>query len=201
MFLFTFLPLLSLGALIVRRLTSFRKQDYAFYLNHIGLWILLFSSGLGAADMKRYVMHVREGDTEWRVYNENGDVLNLPIAIELNDFYMEEYPPSLAVIDRETSEIQPKDKPHFYQIDEKFSIGKIGVWEIKLKEYIHEAVRNSDSTYREVFMPGASPAAKVEVRNTTTGELKEGWVCAGNISQLYMTLNLDTTYCVAMTQS
>lgn len=196
-----FLTLLSLGALILRKLLKFRKQDYAFHLNHIGLWVLLFFSGLGAADMKRYVMYIREGETEWRVYNEKGDVLDLPIAIELNDFYMEEYPPRLAIIDRETSKVQPENKPRFYQIDEKRPIDRIDIWELTLKEYIHEAVRNSDSTYREVFMPGASSAAKVEVRNIVTGEIKNGWVCAGNISQLYMTLNLDTTYCVVMTQA
>ena len=195
------LTLLSLGALILKRLIAFRKQDYAFYLNHIGLWILLFSGGLGAADIKRYVMHILENETEWRVYNDKGDVLDLPIAIELNDFYMEEYSPSLAIIDRKTSNIQPESKPQLYQIDEKYPESKIGKWQLKLKEYIHEAVRNSDSTYREVFMPGAAPAAKVEVTDTHTGAVKEGWVCFGNISQLYMTLNLDTTYCVVMTKS
>ena len=195
------LTLLSLGALIVRRLITFRKKDYAFYLNHIGLWVLLFFSGLGAADMRRYVMHIRETETEWRVYNDTGDILELPIAIELNDFYMEEYPPSLAIIDRKTSAVQPDDKPYLYQIDEKRPQADIGKWQLTLKEYIHEAVRNSDSTYREVFMPGAAPAAKVEVINTETGVAKEGWVCFGNMSQLYMTLNLDTAYCVAMTKA
>lgn len=196
-----FVTLLSLGALILRKLVGFRKQDYAFHLNHIGLWILLFFSGLGAADMKRYVMHIQEGETEWRVFNESKDVLPLPIAIELNDFYMEEYPPSLAIIHRETSKVQPEDSPRFYQIDEKRPEARLGKWQLSLKEYIHEAVRSSDSTYREVFMPGAAPAAKVEVTDTETGDVKEGWVCFGNMSQLYMTLNLDTTYCVVMTKA
>lgn len=194
------LLLLSLGSLIIRRLISFRKQDYAFYLNHIGLWLLLFASGLGAADMKRYVMHVREGEVEWRVYNEKGDVLDLPIAIKLNDFHMEEYPPQLAVIHRETGEGQPVSNPEYYQIDEKRPEGKIGHWDLKVKKYIHEAVRNSDSTYQEAHMPGASPAVFVEVHDRNTGKGSEGWVCAGNIAQLYMVLNLDDEYCMVMTQ-
>lgn len=194
------LMLLSLGSLIIRRLIKFRKEDYAFYLNHIGLWILLFSAGFGAADIKRYVMHVREGDVEWRVYSENDDVLELPIAIQLNDFDMEEYPPKLTIIDRNTGDPQPKGKPDFFQIDTKRPLGKLNGWDIELQEYIHQAIRNSDSTYQEVPMPGASPAARVAAKNRHTGATWQGWVCGGNMAQLYMTLPLDSQYCIVMTE-
>lgn len=195
-----FLMLLSLGALIVRRLIAFRMRDYAFYFNHIGLWVLLFAAGLGAADMKRYVMHVREGEVEWRVYSENKDVLELPIAIELNDFDMEEYPPKLTVIDRKTGESQPLGKVDYFQIDEKRPSGSLNGWQIELNEYIHQAIRNSDSTYQEVPMPGSSPAARITATNMKNGDIRKGWVCGGNMSQLYMTLGLDSQYCVVMTQ-
>lgn len=195
-----FLTLLSLGSLIIRRLTSFRKQDYAFYFNHIGLWILLFAAGLGAADIKRYVMHVREGEVEWRVYSENKDVLELPIAIQLNDFDMEEYPPKLTIIDRNTGISQPENRPDYFQIDEKRPAGKLDNWKITLDEYIHNAVRNSDSTYHEIHMPGASPAAKITAINEKTGISRQGWISGGNMSQLYMTLPLDSQYCIVMTQ-
>ena len=195
-----FLTLLSLATLITRRLIAFRKQDYAFYFNHIGLWVLLFAAGLGSADIKRYVMHVREGEAEWRVYSENKDVLELPIAIQLNDFDMEEYPPKLTIIDRETGEPQPPSKPDYFQIDEKRPTGSLNGWDLELKEYIHQAIRNSDSTYQEVPMPGSSPAAKIKVKNRQTGNTLEGWVCGGNMAQLYMTLPLDSQYCIVMTQ-
>lgn len=194
------LTLLSLGALLVRRLIAFRKQDYAFYLNHFGLWLLLFVSGLGAADTRRYVMHIREGETEWRVYSETGDVLELPIGITLNDFDMEEYPPKLTVIDRETGQPQPASEPDFFSIDEKRPEGKLADWDIRLDEYIHQAIRNSDSTYHEVHMPGATPAARVTATNRVTGSVYAGWVCGGNLAQLYMTLSLDDQYCIVMTQ-
>jgi len=195
-----FITLLSLGAVIIRRLFHFRIKDYAFYLNHIGLWILLFAAGLGAADVRRYVMYISEGETEWRVFNDRDEALELPIAIELNDFYVEEYPPQLTVIDRKTGASQPENKPEYFQIDEKQPNGRIAGWNISLKEYIHNAVRSSDSAYREVHMPGASPAAMVEMYHPQTGVKKEGWVCAGNIAQLYMVLNLDEQYCLAMTR-
>ncbi|MBK5720372.1 cytochrome c biogenesis protein ResB [Dysgonomonas sp. Marseille-P4677] len=192
--------LLSLGALIIRRLIAFKKQDYAFYLNHIGLWILLFAAGLGSADIKRFVMHVNEGEVEWRVYSDSQDIIDLPIAIQLNDFYMEEYSPKLTIIDRNTGESQPTKKAEYFSIDNKRPKGQIADWDITLKEYIHEAIRNSDSTYHEVHMPGSSPAALVTAVNKNTGVECKGWVCGGNVAQLYMTLNLDSTYCIVMTQ-
>lgn len=195
-----FFILLSLGTLILRRLIPFRRKDYAFYLNHIGLLVLLFAAGLGSADIRRYVMHIREGETEWRVFSEQKDVLELPIAIELNDFYMEEYPPKLAVINRNTGQVQPEEAPEYFHIDTKRLEGKLAGWDVRLETYIHEAIRNSDSTYHEVHMPGASPAAYINARNRVTGESVAGWICGGNISQLYMVLNLDSTYCVVMTQ-
>lgn len=194
------LTLLSLGAVIARRLTRFSLRDYAFILNHLGLWLLLFAAGLGSADRKNFVMHVREGETEWRVYNENDDMLELPIAIELNDFNMEEYPPSLTVVDRATGAVQPEGKPEFFAFDGKITSGSLAGWEVNVEEYIHDAVRNSDSTYHEIHMPGASPAAKVSVRRSGTGEVREGWVSAGNMSQLFMVLNLDDRHALAMTK-
>lgn len=194
-----FLTLLSLGTLIVRRLLAFNIKDYAFYFNHIGLWILLFAAGLGAADMKRYVMHVREGEVEWRVYNDNGDVLELPIAIQLNDFVLEEYPPKLAIIDRSTGEPQPVSKPDYFQIDENRPNGKLYNWNITIEEYIHDAIRKNDSTYHYMPMPGSSPAAKVKA--SLNGKISEGWVCGGSMAQLYMTLPLDSQYCIVMTQA
>jgi len=113
---------------------------------------------------------------------------------------MEEYPPQLTIIDRKTGSSQPEHRPEYFQIDEKKPNGQIAGWNISLKKYIHKAIRSSESEYREIHMPGASPAALVEIHHLQTGVIKEGWVCGGNSAQLYMVLNLDEQYCIAMTR-
>lgn len=193
-----FITLLSLGSLITWRLYRFKWSDYAFYLNHIGLWLVLFASGLGYADMARYVMYVREGEVEWRVYDEEKNIKELPIAIKLNDFDMEEYPPKLTVIDRQSGEVLPLGNPDYYQIDIQTPYGKLNGWEIEVEEYLHHAVRSSDSTYRDVPMPGSTPAVRIKAVSTE-GIKREGWVCGGNQAQLYMTLALNEQQCVVMT--
>ncbi|WP_018108227.1 cytochrome c biogenesis protein ResB [Bacteroides propionicifaciens] len=190
--------LLSLGTLIARRLRKRVLQDWAFHLTHIGLWLFLFFAGFGAADITRYIMYVQEGQVEWRVYDAQGEMLELPLAIQLNDFIMEEYPPKLAIIDRKTGAIQPENNPDLFQLDSLRNRGKLWRYDISVEKYIHEAVRNSDSTYAQVFMPGASPAALVSLTNQDT--FTQGWVSGGNRAQLYMSLPIDSTYALVMTQ-
>ncbi|CAK7017894.1 MAG: hypothetical protein DELT_02316 [Desulfovibrio sp.] len=194
------LTLVSLGLVIVRKLASFRKKDLAFYCNHLGLWILLLAAGLGAADMQRFVMHVREGEVEWRVYSARNDVLELPIAIRLRDFSMEEYPPKLVVINRENGKPQPETTPYYVQIDEKQPAGTLGEWAVTVDEYIHEAVRSGDG-YKTSPMPASTPAARVTAKNARTGETKTGWVCGGGtIPGFFSGLELNDELTMVMTQ-
>ncbi|MFI3319106.1 MAG: cytochrome c biogenesis protein ResB [Rikenellaceae bacterium] len=97
--------IIALGGLIVRRLLRFKIRDFSFYLNHIGLWLTLLASGLGHADMERYVMHVNEGETEWRVYDIDQNIKELPIAIKLNDFAVEYYSSDWVVVDTQSGEV------------------------------------------------------------------------------------------------
>ncbi len=200
MVLIYLLTLFSLGTLIFRRFRGLKIATLSSMLNHIGLYLVLFAAGLGYADMERYVMYVSEGETQWRVYDSQKSVKELPIAIKLNDFDMDHYPPKLVVIDRSTGEVQPAHEPQYFQIDPDVAVGELNGYRVEVVEYIHKAVRGSDSTYREVPMPGAMPA--VEVRVTDGAGLSlQGWVCAGNIAQAYMTLPLSDSYSVVMTQA
>ncbi|MFI3322279.1 MAG: cytochrome c biogenesis protein ResB [Rikenellaceae bacterium] len=117
-FLYTIL-IISVGVVIVRRIRLFKPKDIPFYLNHFGLWLLLISSGLGYADMQRYIMYVSEGETEWRVYDNENNIKELPIAITLNDFSMEFYPARKVVVDTQTGKIL-KGEVEDYTLDERY---------------------------------------------------------------------------------
>lgn len=192
--------LLILGLVIAKRLHHFRWKDYAFYLNHLGLWLFLFAAGMGSADMLRYVMYVEEGEVEWRVFDKNENVLELDIAIQLHDFVMEEYPPKLAVINKYTGDAQPENRPAYYQIDEKSPRETLADWDLELEEYIHEAVRKTDTTFQAIPMTGSMPAAKVRMTNRNSGKTVSGWLTCGSIDQYVMPLDLDSTYSLVMTK-
>ncbi len=192
--------LFVLGLVIAKRLHRFKWKDFAFYLNHLGLWLFLFAAGFGSADMSRYVMYVEEGETEWRVYDDQENVKELDIAIQLHDFVMEEYPPKLAVVNKYTGDVQPEGKPTYYQIDEKSRTDVLDVWQLELEEYIHEAVRKTDTTFQAIPMAGSMPAAKVKMTNKETGIVVSGWLTCGSIDQFVMPLELDSTYSLVMTK-
>ncbi|MCL2877043.1 MAG: cytochrome c biogenesis protein ResB [Betaproteobacteria bacterium] len=201
------MTLIALGITTFKRLLRFSLQDITFLCNHLGLWILLVSAGFGAADMMRVVMHVNTGETEWRVFNKDGEALELPIAITLNKFTMEEYPPNLTIIARQADADPhappvnpPKTRQDFFQIDPKRPEGRIGDWVITLDNYLHTAVRVGGE-YRASPMRESTPAAKITARNLITGESKTGWVSAGgNVREFFSALTLDDRYILIMAQ-
>ena len=130
-----FITLLSLGALIIRRLFSFSIKDYAFYLNHIGLWILLFAAGMGAPDIERYVMYVHEGEVEWHE----------GVGIKLNDFYIEEYPSKRFVSDINVLSENGKQVHTLLEVNKPF---KFGNW--MLYQYGYDSDAGNISTYSSI---------------------------------------------------
>jgi hypothetical protein len=194
------LILVNLGLMILRRLSRFRRKDLAFCCNHIGLWLLLASSGLGAADIQRFLMHVSEGTVEWRAYNDQGQMVELPLAIKLRDFSMEEYPPKLAIIHRQTGLPLPEGKADFWQIRPQDTRITLGEWTLEQNEYIHQAVK-TEAGYAPSPMPASTPAIRVTMSNALTQETKSGWVCSGGtVREFFSGLVLDGERMLVMTR-
>lgn len=193
------LTLITLGGLVVRRLKTFSIKDYGFYLNHFGLWLFLLCSGVGYADMERYVMYVREGEMECRAYDENANLRELPITILLNDFDMDYYLPKLAVVDSESGEILPCGKAEYFQIENDVLGGMLNGWKIEIEDYIHQSVSNSDGTYIESCKKEATSAVRVKAMKN--GEIVSGWICGGNQIQLFAALPLDEKTSMVMLEA
>ena len=64
-----------------------------------------------SSDMERLRMTTKTGQAEWRALDENLKMRELPLAIELQDFTIDEYPPKLMLINNETCEALPSKKP------------------------------------------------------------------------------------------
>lgn len=62
---------------------------------HLGLVIVIVCGTLGSADMKRLKVYCMQGTPEWRALDDHGNVTELPLAIQLNRFILEEYPAEL----------------------------------------------------------------------------------------------------------
>lgn len=191
-------------ATINRWKKGFSWRNVGFFCNHAGLLFTLYFIGAGAADVKQYTMIVTEGQTEWRATNDKtGETIELPIAIKLHDFVMEEYAPKLAIVHRGTGKVQPEERPEYFDIDTLRPKGKLMDWEIEVQQFFVNGIRANDSTYQEIPMPGACPAAFISAQNTRTGETKSSWISSGNNMQLYKFLAIgekSDSLVIAMTQ-
>ena len=174
------------------RSKSWSIRNISFLLNHVGLLVLLFAAGPGSADKARYFMRVGEGATEWRgelfsvteLAPKDGALKELPLAIELIDFNMEEYTPKLTVIDVNSGESMPKGKGVFFEATPN-TIATVQNWILKVDTFSYK--------------PRYAPAAFVVATDLQGDTVTQGWVSCGNYFQTYKLLHLTDSLCVAMT--
>lgn len=95
----------SLGVVVLRRLIPFHWRNVPFLLLHAGLLMVLLCGTLGSADMQRLKMYVAKSTPEWRALTDDGRVVELPLAIDLNQFVMEHHNDSLRTPKRYASDL------------------------------------------------------------------------------------------------
>ena len=80
-------------------------------LSHAGLLIILTCATVGSGDIQRLKMICEQGQPEWRAVDNKENVVELPIAIQLNKFILEEYEPELIEADDSTRFYSPRRDP------------------------------------------------------------------------------------------
>jgi len=187
--------IIILCAVIIRRITNFRlKKDIPFLLNHLGLFIALVCGVLGSADMQRLKLTASVGNPEWRAIDNKQNIVELALAIELNNFTIEEYPPKLVLIDNETGKIGSGKKSKSILADEKTTTGNLNDWQITIDKRIDNAamIFSGDTVkYVEYYSYGSTCAIYVNVLNINTLYQNEGWVSCGNFMFSPKALKLD----------
>lgn len=183
-----------LGMVILRRVHHFSWRDLPFLLNHLGLFLALTGAVLGSADMQRLEMTTQAGKAEWRALTRQKEMVELPLAIELHDFTIDEHPPKLMLIDNESGKALPTGKPENILIEDDFSQGNLLDWEIEVTDKLPMAasVATEDTVkFVEFHSIGATCALYVKAKNTKSNEQHEGWVSCGSFMFPYKALRLN----------
>ncbi len=191
-----------LGMTILRAGLPFRWRRLPFLLNHIGLFIVIVAGTAGTADMRRLRMTVPLGETEWRAQDEKtGQMVELPLAIELKDFTIDEYPPKLMLIDNSSGRLLPEKTPVHLLLEEGVSGGRLMDWDISVTQSLPEAacIVSADSLkFTGFHSPGSTYAVRIKAANRVSGEQKDGWVSCGSFLFPYKALMLDERTSVVM---
>ncbi len=186
----------SLGLATLKRLIPFKLKNMGYILNHLGLWIALTAAALGSSDLQRLYINCYEGQPEWRATNQAGQVVELPIAIELTDFKIEEYPPKLTLIDNTTGRVVAKGKKNQYFSVEDSPIQLLD-YQIDVEKLLQSAGLIGER-FEPVNEMGSPPAAKVMVTHTQSGETQTGWVSSGSFMHQPYAFKLNEHYSLVM---
>ncbi|WP_373812262.1 cytochrome c biogenesis protein ResB [Porphyromonas loveana] len=201
--------LLVLGCVTADRILrlKLRLRDAAFLLNHAGLFCVLFFGLMAAADMQRYRMQIFTDAEypEWRGINEKTKAIEeLPIAIELKKFEIEEYPPKLMVIQNSTGKPIPLSRPAHLSVDHAPLSGTIDGWQIEVQEhlpYSAAVIARDTIVFREFRSSGAVQSVRVRaVSMSEPRQVVSGWVSSGSHLLPYRSLTLTDSLSLVMAE-
>lgn len=205
----------------IGQLCHFTWRRLPSLLCHMGLFVVLAGGTLGSADMQRVKVYCEQGQPEWRALDERQEVVELPLAIQLEQFTIDEYPPKLMMINSEGLPI-PKDKPATLFIDSTFTTGDLNGWTVSIVKRLDNAApavlaSMAGNMPREMmgqlkmdslgmainkggFVPfeGRGAQCALLVKATKDGKEKTGWVTCGSYLFPYQGLALPDGTTIAM---
>ena len=183
-----------LGLVILKRLSRLKWKDAGFIMNHAGLFIAFFAAILGSSDMQKLRMSAPLNEPEWRATTENNKMVELPIAIELKTFSIDEYPPKLLIVNNFTGTALPEKKPENVSIEDCHSVYRLLDWELEIVRYLPYAeiiVHGDTVNCVESHNEGATSALYVKARNVIDNTQTEGWISCENSTFTYISLQLN----------
>ncbi|MFY9152344.1 MAG: cytochrome c biogenesis protein ResB [Prolixibacteraceae bacterium] len=188
--------MILLGIVTLKRLTPFSYKNAGFFVNHFGLFLVLFSTALGSGDMQRLTMKCYENQPEWRAVDFSGKVVELPITIQLQKFNIDEFRPKVTIVDNETGHIVLDKGKDQFELMDRDSFQFAGL-HIKIDQFLETSGKVGDSYY-PVNEPGSSPAALLKVTNSNDQSVISGWMCSGSYAMQPQALKLNENHSLVM---
>ena len=192
-----FMALTNLWYSVLKRSLVYQSKNIPFLLNHFGLWLVMFAGVLGQGDIARLKMTLQKDKVEWRATDEKGNIVELPIALELKEFSIDIYPNKLFIIDTLGNSL-PKNKPIGFMLEKEGESATLLDWKITLHQYLEKAIPDTDSTYVNHTMLGATNAAYVTVEHLPTHKKQTEWISAGNFQLPPRAIDLDPEHTLVM---
>lgn len=188
--------MILLGIVTLKRLTPFSLKNTGFFLNHFGLFLVLFSTALGSSDMQRLTMNCYENQTEWRAADASGKTVELPLAIRLMNFNIDEFRPKVILVDNKTGQVvQHKGKDQFELLDRDSFL--LYPYQLEVEQFMESSGKVGDA-YFPVNEPGSAPSAKVKVTSLTDRSEHSGWICSGSYVNQPEALKLNDSLSLVM---
>ena len=165
------------GLAVMDDLHHIRKRRLAAVMSHLAVFVVLVAGIFGSGDKVRVSVNTQLNKPVHMGVDRAGKPTQLPFAITLKEFKMDEYPPKLYMLNTAT-QTSSRD---FLSVEEVGASMIVDGWELTAEQYIDMAGRMPESDeYREMQHIGAAPAVLVRAKNTLSGEEHRGWVSCGS---------------------
>lgn len=189
--------LTCLGLISIKRILQFKWSNFGFILNHTGLFLALIAGILGTGDLQRLSINVNENKANFIATDANRNEVELPFAIYLKDFLIDEYNPKLALVDNKNGSIAHNDGKNLYLVEKGENYYFLN-FEVKIDDFLPNAIRFG-MHYEAVNEIGSPPAAKISVKNIENDSIQTAWISSGSFRYPYESLKISEDYSVVMT--
>jgi hypothetical protein len=188
--------MILLGIVIMKRLTAFNLKNVGFFLNHFGLFLVLFSTALGSSDLQRVRMNCYEKEVEHIGLDSSGKQIEMPFDIKLLNFNIDEFRPKVTIVDNQSGQIvEQKGKAQYEVLDR--NLFDLYNYHLEVEQFLETSGKVGDS-YFAVNEPGAAPSANVKVTTQNGGSVVSGWICSGSYAHQPEALKISELYSLVM---
>lgn len=188
--------LLSLGMVTLKNLKTFELRKLGYIVSHLGLWIVIFGANFGSSQLLRLQMEITEGDISNTAYNKTTTTkYQMPFAIKLNDFILDEYKPKLAIVNNQTGKLLKGNGKNIILVD-TVENQTLMDWKIDIEEYIYSSAK-AGNNYFFVNERGAAPSVLVSAI-AKNGDTITGWISCGSFNRPYESLKLTKQFSLIM---
>lgn len=196
-YLFSSLYLLTaLGTLIIDKLAHFKLSNLGILISHLGLWLVIFGGSMGSFEVSRLEMKLQEGELTYIATDRSsGKVYEMPFALKLKDFRIEEYPPKIGIVDNVTGKLLHAQGKNIRILEGESSF-QILDWDIQLIDYLESAGKAGNRYYFNNEI-GSPPAAYLQTISAK-GDTVMGWITCGSFTTQYEGLKLDDIHSLIM---
>ena len=195
-FLVSIYLMIVLGLTAIRRFLPFSIKNFAFFLNHGGLWLVIAAASLGSADLWRLTLPIEEGEVSFTVYDKQQKAFQLPFAVKLVDFDIEIFPPRIGMMKNADGRLAMEKDENLIDVEEG-NEGLLNNYEVHVVRYIEDAMFSKNG-YEASSEKGAAPAALVIAIDPYKKDTIFGWVSCGSFALKSRFLPVNEKYSIAM---
>ena len=185
----------ALGVNVVQDLHRWRQRRLAAIISHVAIFTILCVGCFGSAGKERVTVSTSLDKATHIGRDKAGNSMQLPFAITLKEFKMEEYPAKLYILDTK----QESSSEEYLLVEQEGLIQEIDGWRLEVVKSLDMAgAIPGQSNFREMKHVGAAPAVYVKAENLSSKAKYEGWVSCGSHIFEPAYLRLGEQYAVAM---